>query len=41
METPVNIKKNKVNMSEVEDQVPVIIWIVSEKFDPRIGLYCN
>jgi len=34
-------KRNKVRMSEVEDQVPVLIWIVSEKFDPRIGLCCN
>jgi hypothetical protein len=34
-------KRNKVRMSEVEDQVPVIIWIVSNKIDPRSGLYCN
>jgi len=40
METPVNIKK-KVRMSELEDKVPLIIWIVSDKIDPRSGLYCN
>jgi len=34
-------KRNKVRMSELEDQVPVIIWIVSDKIDPPSGLYCN
>jgi hypothetical protein len=34
-------KRNKVKMSEVEDQVPVKMWIVSDKTDLRIGLYCN
>jgi len=34
-------KRNKVRMSEVEDQDAGIIWIVSYKTDPRSGLYCN
>jgi len=34
-------KRNKVRMGEVEDQAPVIIWIVSDKIDPRSGLYRN
>jgi hypothetical protein len=34
-------KSNKVRISEVEDQVPVIIWIVSDKIDNRKGEYCN
>jgi hypothetical protein len=34
METSANIKEQKVRMSEVEDQVQGMIWIVSDKIDP-------
>jgi hypothetical protein len=34
-------KRNKVRMIEMEDQVPVIIWIISDKIGTRSGEYCN